>query len=293
VAIRILFVSLLLTGLGAAQPAVRGIGEPQPAAARLQQQVESAALNNAPSKGAATFVEIALPRDLDEYIALRKGAVLIVSVFAGESEATEIKQAHFIEKSGSRSALALNRIVKRPTAENPLVLKVLGMHRANYFYLLPESALAGGRLEIEFHYGTPVFQQELPPAANPFANAPVPEMKPSFVKGLQALAKREFPEFPFPIRVRISQGVAQGNLVKQVRPLYPAQAKANWTSGSVVLVAVIGQDGQMKDIRLISGHRDLVPSAYEAVKQWVYRPYLLDGEPVEVETQITINFALN
>jgi protein TonB len=62
--------------------------------------------------------------------------------------------------------------------------------------------------------------------------------------------------------------------------------------GTVVLQAVIGKDGTIRELRLISGHPMLAPAAIEAVKQWRYRPYLLNGEPVEVDTQVNVNFTL-
>ena len=62
--------------------------------------------------------------------------------------------------------------------------------------------------------------------------------------------------------------------------------------GSVLLQAEISKDGSIQNLRLISGHPMLAPAAIEAVKQWKYKPYILNGEPVEVETQITVNFTL-
>jgi protein TonB len=62
--------------------------------------------------------------------------------------------------------------------------------------------------------------------------------------------------------------------------------------GQVVLQAEISKDGVIQNLRLVSGHPMLAPSAIEAVKQWKYKPYYLNGEPVEVETQITVNFSL-
>lgn len=95
-----------------------------------------------------------------------------------------------------------------------------------------------------------------------------------------------------PQRVRVSQGVTKGMLVHQVQPTYPAIAKAARVQGDVVLKAIINKEGQIQDLQLVSGHPMLVPPAIEAVKQWRYRPYLLNGQPVEVETTITVIFSL-
>jgi protein TonB len=95
-----------------------------------------------------------------------------------------------------------------------------------------------------------------------------------------------------PQRVRISQGVTKGMLVHQVQPAYPGIAKAARIQGNVVLQAIISKDGSIQDLQLVSGHPMLVPAAIEAVRQWRYRPYLLNGQPVEVETTITVIFSL-
>jgi protein TonB len=95
-----------------------------------------------------------------------------------------------------------------------------------------------------------------------------------------------------PQKVRVSSGVAQGMLVHQVKPQYPPIAIQARIQGTVVLQAVIGKDGSVQDLRVITGHPMLVSSAMEAVKQWRYRPYLLNNEPVEVDTQINVNFTL-
>jgi len=95
-----------------------------------------------------------------------------------------------------------------------------------------------------------------------------------------------------PVNLRVSSGVAAGMLVHQVKPQYPPLAVQARIQGTVVLQAVIGKDGTVRDLRLISGHPMLAPAAIEAVKQWRYRPYLLNSEPVEVDTQINVNFTL-
>jgi protein TonB len=92
-------------------------------------------------------------------------------------------------------------------------------------------------------------------------------------------------------RLRISH-VSEGDLVHKVLPVYPPLARSARIQGQVVLRAVISKQGIIKDLKLLTGHPMLVPAAIEAVRQWRYRPYVLNNEPVEVETQITVNFSL-
>jgi protein TonB len=94
-------------------------------------------------------------------------------------------------------------------------------------------------------------------------------------------------------RITIGGNVQQAKLVRQPKPVYPPLAKQARISGVVHLAAVISRDGTIQDLKVISGHPLLIPSALEAVKQWVYQPTLLNGEPVEVSTQIDVNFTLS
>jgi len=81
-------------------------------------------------------------------------------------------------------------------------------------------------------------------------------------------------------------------VLKKVPPEYPETAKKAHIQGQVVLRAIIGKDGDVESLQIISGHPQLVPAAIDAVKQWKYRPYLQEGKPVEVETEIDVNFTL-
>ncbi|MGC2108028.1 MAG: energy transducer TonB [Candidatus Korobacteraceae bacterium] len=94
------------------------------------------------------------------------------------------------------------------------------------------------------------------------------------------------------LKVRVSSGVAQGMLIRQVKPEYPSLARQARVQGTVILQATIGKDGSIENLRVISGHPMLAPAAIDAVKQWRYKPYYLNGEPVEVETYINVNFTL-
>jgi protein TonB len=100
------------------------------------------------------------------------------------------------------------------------------------------------------------------------------------------------PKAATPQRVRVSQGVSQGLLIHQVKPSYPPLARQARIQGTVVLQAVIGKDGTIQNLKVVSGHPMLAPAALEAVKQWKYKPYFLNGEPVEVDTTINVNFTL-
>jgi periplasmic protein TonB len=91
--------------------------------------------------------------------------------------------------------------------------------------------------------------------------------------------------------LRLSR-MSEGDLIRKVQPAYPALARSARVQGIVVLQAMISKQGTIENLRILTGHPMLAPAAVEAVRQWRYRPYILNGEPVEVETQITVNFAL-
>jgi protein TonB len=87
--------------------------------------------------------------------------------------------------------------------------------------------------------------------------------------------------------------VQAAKLIKQPQPVYPPLARQARISGTVTFSAIIGVDGHIQNLTFVSGHPLLTPAAQEAIKQWVYQPTLLNGEPVEVVTQIFVNFKLN
>jgi periplasmic protein TonB len=91
---------------------------------------------------------------------------------------------------------------------------------------------------------------------------------------------------------RVSR-MMEGNLIHRVQPDYPTLAKIAHVQGTVVLHAVIGKDGKIKDLHVVSGSPLLVRAAKDAVNQWRYRPYILNGEPIEVDTQVTVSFVLS
>ena len=101
------------------------------------------------------------------------------------------------------------------------------------------------------------------------------------------------PQAELPQRVRVAQGVTAGLLVKKVQPKYPEKARENGIQGQVMLRAIISKDGDVVSLSAVSGDPLLVKSAVEAVKQWKYKPYLLNGRAMVVDTQILVNFTLS
>ena len=93
-----------------------------------------------------------------------------------------------------------------------------------------------------------------------------------------------------PKRVRVSEGVMRALLIKRVEPEYPEEARKKHVQGSVVMKAIISHEGDVQELTLLSGDALLAPAALEAAKQWKYKPYLLQGHPVEIETQIMMIF---
>lgn len=96
---------------------------------------------------------------------------------------------------------------------------------------------------------------------------------------------------PRPVQMPTSH-VMEAYLIKQVKPQYPYLAKVSGIQGTVILHALISKEGVIEQLQVVSGHPMLVPAAVQAVQQWRYRPYYLNGEAVEVETQVTVNFVL-
>jgi protein TonB len=147
-----------------------------------------------------------------------------------------------------------------------------------------------------------VIRRNLPQPRPPLPSAPVPLQIPLPVMPLAAAAEPVRPPpvekapaaapvaaAPEPKPAKISQ-VSPGVLISRVNPQYPPAARAARVQGAVVMHAVIGTDGTIQQLRVISGNPLLVNAAMAAVKQWRYRPYLLGGTPVEGETDITVNF---
>jgi periplasmic protein TonB len=95
-----------------------------------------------------------------------------------------------------------------------------------------------------------------------------------------------------PERVRMTESASQKLILKKVRPLYPEEARKKGIQGSVALSVRIGKSGDVINMKLVSGDPALAPAAIEAVKRWKYKPFLIDGNALEVDTQVTVNFTL-
>jgi protein TonB len=98
---------------------------------------------------------------------------------------------------------------------------------------------------------------------------------------------------PTVTRIIRRSSMLEGNLIRRVDPVYPPLAKSARIQGPVVLAAIISKAGTIENLHAVSGPPLLVPATIAAVSQWQYRPYILNGEPIEVETQITVNFYLS
>jgi TonB family protein len=115
----------------------------------------------------------------------------------------------------------------------------------------------------------------------------------SAINGIISSVPATMPRVAAPQRVRVSAGVSTGLLMKKVNPEYPAEARRGRIQGTVLMHAIISKTGDITTLELVSGHPMLAPAALEAVKQWKYKPYLLNGQAVEVDTEIQVNFTLS
>jgi len=131
------------------------------------------------------------------------------------------------------------------------------------------------KLPIDFAFAGPIHKEKVPHVEENAATG-------ATVAGGEA-----------PKRVRVASGVTTGLLVYKVQPIYPVEARRAHIQGVVVLQARISKEGRITDLQLISGPKELADAAIGAVQQWRYRPYMLMGEPMEVETQIQVNFQLS
>jgi TonB family protein len=121
------------------------------------------------------------------------------------------------------------------------------------------------------------------------ANAGYPFQR---TKAQPSASKSEGAEGETKERIRVAGNVQRATLIHQEVPVYPSEAKSHGVRGTVVLHAVIGKDGSIRDLDVNEGVCSLARSAVEAVKKWRYRPTLLNGDPVEVDTTISVVFAL-
>jgi bla regulator protein blaR1 len=120
----------------------------------------------------------------------------------------------------------------------------------------------------------------------------VPQKEPMQILVIDHVEKPTGEQSDVSTPVHVPTEEMSGLVLKKVPPAYPEMARVAHIQGAVVLDATIGKGGEVENLRLISGHPILAPAALGAVKQWKYEPYLLNGEPVEVETQVEVNFTL-
>jgi protein TonB len=132
-------------------------------------------------------------------------------------------------------------------------------------------------------------EESAPPLLSPLAVASAND---SNLSGLMSSASSSVPR-PSLATVRISQGVSQGLLIKRVQPKYPPAALAVHAQGAVQIEATINKEGNVTNLKVLRGDSVLAHAALEAVRQWRYKPYYLDGDPVEIQTEITVNFKAN
>jgi TonB family protein len=147
------------------------------------------------------------------------------------------------------------------------------------------------KIPFDFYFGNKVMEKGN--LADGTAVSEKPKILPPPADSTSDASAAPGPGAPPVKRVLVSQGVSEGLLIRQIAPVYPPIARANHVQGTVVLRALIGKDGRIQNLVPVSGPKELVPAAVGAVEQWKYKPYLLMGEPVEVETQITVNFVLH
>jgi protein TonB len=131
-------------------------------------------------------------------------------------------------------------------------------------------------------------EDSAPPVPNPLAVATSNDKN---LSGLISSVPTALPK-PTMTTLKISQGVSQGLLIKRVQPRYPQNALSMRVQGAVQMEATINKEGNISNLKVLSGDAVLARAATEAVKQWRYKPYFLNGEPVEIQTQITVNFRL-
>jgi protein TonB len=111
-------------------------------------------------------------------------------------------------------------------------------------------------------------------------------------QGLIGAALPPPPKAAAPSRIKQGGNVTAASIVTQTRPVYPPLARQARIQGNVLLHAIIDKDGRVAQLEVVSGHPLLVQAALDAVKQWRYKPTLLNGDPVEVDTQITVTFTM-
>jgi protein TonB len=172
-------------------------------------------------------------------------------------------------------------------ASNPQVIRIDANVAANSE---PGTKKDSAPLRVKSGNKTPAQAEESAPSLpSPLTVASADD---SNLKGLISSASSSLPK-PSLATIRISQGVSQGLLIKRVQPIYPPAALKVHAQGAVQIEATINKEGNVINTKVLRGDAVLARAALDAVRQWRYKPYYLDGEPVEIQTQITVNFKAN
>ena len=137
---------------------------------------------------------------------------------------------------------------------------------------------------------SPIYSHNQQPASLPptIHTATRPTLQPASYKPLTSTPQSAATADP----VHVAAGAIAGSVVFRVNPIYPPDAKANRIQGAVVIEVIIGKDGAIQNINSVTGPEILQQSALDAIRQWIYKPYVLNGQPVEVQSTITINYNL-
>ena len=153
------------------------------------------------------------------------------------------------------------------------------MHPRIRAYRIAQPALVGATPTSDANLFVGLPGDRLPPPPQP-----KPQPKPEAKKPV---------EQPVSGPIKVSQGTQEARIIRRIIPLYPALARQARVQGTVKLLGVISTEGRIERLQVLSGHPLLVSTAVEAVRQWTYRPTLLNGQPVEVMAPIDVNFVLS
>jgi len=290
---------------------------PIPRPAQLDQAIEDFARGIPAGITADRYAAFAvqMPADEAEYEALNKQALVLIIAISKQGSELPPKRVYLEQDSGtlklpliSSFRVALG-IVKGPDAGPPPASYRFGRARSWSWYLIPTSAWRKpGTLLLDFaenrkefvlgKFPQPIEEDFIRNDAKPEpgrGRTVAPEaiqriMERAMPAKISSAAGASDPGSPAP--VWLSEEMANALLVDKVRVRYPEAAKRSQIEGTVVLSVLIGRDGLVKEARVVSGDPLLAQPTMEAVKQSRYRPYLLGGQPVEVETQVTTVFEM-
>ena len=182
------------------------------------------------------------------------------------------------EKPSAGSANAPPIHITSDDAANSSADSAAAPNKTDAAPLLVKSATAR-KQSVATDEAAPQLSSELAPASSTNSN----------LSGLMSSSGPALPKAPL-TTIKVSQGVSQGLLIKRVNPVYPHAALAIHAQGAVQIEATVNKEGRVVNPKVLSGDAVLAQAALDAVRQWRYKPYYLDGEPVEIKTQITVNF---